>query len=332
MNRRSILVRIAILLVVAALLSVLLIQGTKGELLVFANGEMDVVLDETFDLSGIEDVALDILWLDVSVVASDAPEARVVLESNLPPQSRAQIAVERQGNTFRVEQMPATWRLTFGARERLTLHLPAAYAQAFSARLRSGNLHMTDAWKLSTLSLWLTSGNMTAGDVTCNTYTVQCTSGNVTLGNVAGNGSLNMTSGNLRILSLSGDKHTLHASSGAMRIGALQGTVEQTMSSGTVEVGGLDGQGSFHSSSGTMRVAVTRMTGNLSLHCTSGTIRATMPQDAAFYFEGHTTSGGVKTDFAAQKDGRRTTAAVGNAPTYTLRCETTSGSIKVQYP
>lgn len=331
-SRKNLFVRIGILLAVAAILLAILIQGTKGDFVMFGSNDMQTVLDERFSMEGLEEITLDALSLNVEVVPTDESDIRVVLESNMPSEHRAQIAVERKDKSFLVEQLH---KIRIGiflmTREKLTLYLPTEYADTLKLRTRSGNLVMGGSRRLRSLSLWLTSGNMEIGDMLCDTYALQSSSGNVTLGKLSGNGTLKMTSGNLRIQSLSGDQHEVHATSGTLRIGSLRGDVDVSIASGTTQVESFDGQGRFHSSSGTIRVGLERMTGDLSLNCTSGSIRMTLDENASLYFEGRAISGSIKTDFPTQKDGRRTTATVGNDPTYTLNCQTTSGSIRLNY-
>lgn len=331
-SHRNLLVRIGILLAVAAILLIVLIQGTKGDFFMFGSNDMQTVLDERFSMEGIGEITLDALSLNVEVIATDEADIRVVLESNMPSEHRAQIAVERKGSNFLVEQLQ---KIRIGiflmTREKLTLYLPAEYADTLTLRTRSGNLTMGGSRHLRSLSLWLTSGNMEIGDVACDTYALQSSSGNVTLGNLSGSGSLKMTSGNLRIASLSGDQHEVRSTSGTLRIGSLLGAVDVSLASGTTHIESFEGQGRFHSSSGTIRIGLERMTGDLSLDCTSGSIRMTVDEKSSFYFEGRAISGSIKTDFASQKDGRRTAAAVGNNPAYTLSCQTTSGSIRLAY-
>ncbi len=332
--RKRILWRIVALLVLAALLMITLITVSKGANSVFGlfgDSTMDVVLDENFDVEGVSSVELDMGSLNVDIVSTREDQVRLVLESNMPPDKRAELVVERKGNTFTVEQIQRVRiGLFLNVRERLTLYLPAEYEEMFSIALRSGNVTMTEARTFSKLAIALTSGNVELGDILAGEYEVKASSGNVTLGSWTGSGSVHVSSGNVRAQSLSGDRHEIKTTSGTVRIESITGDVQLSVISGSLRVEHFEGRGKFTSTSGSLRVGIDRFTGDIDLHCVSGTIRASVPSDAAFRFEGESFSGSIHTDFPATKEGRRATATVGNSPEYSLRCHTTSGSIKVE--
>jgi|GEM_PF-3007219 len=325
--------RIVALLALAVLLVFVLIRGMKGAYAMFAwldHSDVETVLDERFDIQGVRQVLLDAGSLNVEVKSTSEDQARLVFQSNLAPDKRAQLAVERDGDTFTVEQLRhVRIGLFINVREKLTLYLPDGYQQALTLRMRSGNLHMADARTFSSLEVHLTSGNVEIGDIAAKTYDVQASSGNVTLGNWRGQGKLRVTSGNIRLLSLTGADHEIRSASGTVRIGSLSGDTALHVTSGTVRVEHFEGGGSISSSSGTVNVGIGRITGDLSVRCTSGTVRVTVPDSQAFNFEAESLSGSVKTDFPSAKEGRRTVATVGASPDYTLSCHTTSGSIRV---
>jgi len=327
--------RILALLAMAALLIFVLIRGLKGASAMFAwfdHSDVEIVLDERFDIQGVRQVVLDAGSLTVEVKSTSEDQARLVFQSNLPPDKRAQLAVERDGDTFTVEQLRhVRIGLFLNVREKLTLYLPADYQEALTLRLRSGNLNMADARQLSSLEVNLTSGNVEIGDIDAKNYDVQASSGNVTLGNWRGEGKMRVTSGNIRLHSLAGAGHEIRSSSGTVRIGSLSGDTALHVTSGTVRVEHFEGSGSISSSSGSVNVGIDRLAGDLSIRCTSGAVRVTVPNSQAFYLEAESMSGSVKTDFPSAKDGRRTVASVGTSPEYTLRCHTTSGSVRVGY-
>jgi len=325
--------RIVALLALAALLIFVLIRGTKGAFAMFGwfdHSDVEIVLDERFDIRGVRQVTLDAGSLTVEVKSTTEDQARLVFQSNLPPDKRAQLAVERDGDAFVIEQLRhVRIGLYLNVREKLTLYLPAGYQEALTLRLRSGNLTMADARSFSSLEVNLTSGNVEIGDIAAGSYDVHASSGNVTLGNWRGEGTLRVTSGNIRLHSLAGDSHEIRSSSGTIRIGTLIGDSALHVTSGTVRVEHFEGAGSVTSSSGSVNVGIRRITGELSVRCSSGTIRLTVPDSLAFHFEAESLSGSVKTDFPSSREGRRTTAAVGASPKHTLRCHTTSGTIRV---
>jgi len=326
--------RIGALLALAALILFVMIGGMKGAFAMFGwfdHSEVEIVLDERFDFEGVRQVKLDVGSLTVEVKATNEDQARLVFQSNLPPDKRAQLAVERDGDAFAVEQLRhVRIGLFLNVREKLTLYLPASYQDALVLRLRSGNLTMADARTLSSLEVNVSSGNVELGDIVAKSYDVHASSGNVTLGNWRGQGKIRVTSGNVRLLSLTGEQHEIRSSSGTVRIGSLAGDSLVHVTSGTVRVEHFEGGGSFSSSSGSVNVGITRLTGDVSLQCTSGAVRVTVPSGLAFRFEGESSSGSVRTDFPSTREGRRHTATVGSAPNYTLRCNTTSGSIRVE--
>ncbi len=202
--------RMGLLLILILALLVILIRGTKGEKNMFGfmlGEDPEIVLDETFDIQGITDFLVDVGSLNVDVVASNDDQVRVVLESNMPDDFRAELAVERNGSEFKIEQLR---RVRIGIflviREKLTVHLPRDYDQALALSITSGNLHMRGKRELSRLSLNLTSGNMDCDDLSVPQYEVKTTSGNITLGKLLGSGRLQLTSGNLKVKALQGER------------------------------------------------------------------------------------------------------------------------------
>jgi len=109
--------RILALAALALLLVLALIYGTKGALAMFPwfnDANVEAVLDERFDIQGVRRINLDVGSLTVEVCSTPQEQVRLVFQTNLPPDKRAELAVERDGDTFVVEQLP---RARFGKRK-----------------------------------------------------------------------------------------------------------------------------------------------------------------------------------------------------------------------
>ena len=336
MRTKHIALRVSALLLTAAALVFLLVKGTEGAIAMSQDTYDQVVLDEWFDLEGIDDITVEMASLDVQILTCEGTQLRMVLESNQSPENRVQIAVERNGNTFLLQQIR---RFRIGiflnVRERLTVYLPMSYCDALALKLSSGNMSMPGPRTLSDFTLKVSSGNLTIGEVTADAYALQATSGNLRLGTLRGSGTVRVTSGNVNIEALIGEQHDVSASSGSVKIDTIIGETTMRVTSGTTRVEHFTGKGSFTASSGSLKVHIDELLGDVSLRCTSGSLKAYVRRDACFYFEGKCTSGSIKADFPTEKSGdwsKLAIATVGDKPAHTLRCDTASGTIKVLYP
>ncbi len=332
MNRKAL--RLLVLVALLAVLIMILVRGTIGGFSMPLLKEIptDTILDETFDLADVRTVSIDLAATNLVLRVTDAPTARVVFESNLPVQNRARITAGLANDTLTVrEDYKFRIGLFFNTFEQVTLYLPKDFHERLDIRMLSGRCAAEGELSVRDFAFKMSSGKVTLGDVRCATYDISSLSGALEIGALGGDGKLSQSSGSMRIEAIIGNHHEIRSLSGSMRIGAIRGNATVSHSSGSMQIDALSGAGSFTSLSGSMRIAVAELLGDLAIKSSSGSTRVTLPRDASFHFTAHSSSGSVRTDFPASHDGKDTSATVGDAPIATIRCESASGSIRLGY-
>ncbi len=292
----------------------------------------DTVLDQSYDLAGVQTLSVNLAAVHLALRVTDEPRARVVFESNLPQQNRAQVTAELTGGTLTVrEDYRFRIGLFFNAFEQVTVYLPASYHERLDVHMLSGKCTAYDELSVRDFVLKMSSGKTTLGDVRCATYDISSLSGALQIGALGGDGKLSQSSGSLRVEAIIGNRHAISSLSGSVRIGAIRGNAIVSSSSGSMQIDALSGEGSFSSLSGSMRMSVVELLGDLFIKSSSGSTRVTLPRDASFHFTARSTAGSIRTDFPVNHDGKDASATVGDAPNATVRCESTSGSIRLSY-
>ena len=341
MNRKSIIVRIALLgVVVILLLGALAIGLTRGFSVfrfgAIRIGELKLVHEQTVDAAAIQTINLDFGSADVEVYASEQGIVRVqqFSDTGLDEEEFFQMS-SANGTISVVEGVPRTFLGLFRIHpyQMIKLYVPKAYAgnlgvktssgnvtfenemnlQNVDLRLTSGDLRDEYAINASQLSLVVTSGNIDMVSITCQNYQVKSTSGDMRIDALEGSGAVNVTSGNIRISSIKGASHYIQATSG------------------TINIGNFSGAGSIHTSSGTITAGIVKLDGNLTVSATSGDIRLLAGPEASFNLLASCVSGSVRGNLglSVTDNGKAASAHVGGSPTATLTAQTTSGNITV---
>lgn len=321
MNRRLIIVQIVIwslvgLALLGVLVSGVLKQGFSWMTHISLGGNMKQVYENTVSLSGVNDLTLELTSMDVTFAASENDELRVVQYATGDLKQSDYVTVEQSGDKVDIRQpiWHGFWLFRMSVPQRLTVYLPASYAQSLTLRSTSGNVDIEPALNLQKLELKLTSGNiysddtitakdlrirMTSGDVgvyslVSDTYDISSTSGNIRGGELTGKGSMQLTSGEIVFESVTGASHRLGTTSGNIRIGSLTGDTEMQAASGNI----------------TAKFEGTLST--VTAHAGSGNINLTLPSGAGATVKATCGSGNINGDvgFSYDKDGRNATATV----------------------
>ncbi len=339
MNRRLIIVQIVIWSLVGLALLGVLVSGVLNQGFSLMNhinlgGNMKQVYDKSISLSGINDISLELTSMDVTFSASENEELRIVQYAAGNIKESDYVTVEQSGDKVSIRQpvWQGFWLFRISAPQRLTVYLPASYAQSLNLRSTSGNVDIEPALNLQKLDLKLTSGNiysddtitakdlrirMTSGDVGAaallsDTYDIASTSGNIRGGELSGKGSIQLTSGEIIFESVAGASHRLESTSGNIRIGSLTGEADMQAASGNI----------------TVKLAAPLL--NVSAHTGSGNINLTLPAGEGATVKATCGSGNINGDvgFSYDKGGRNATATV-NGGGAAINASIGSGNITI---
>ena len=164
--------------------------------------------------------------------------------------------------------------------------------------------------------------------------------------------SLSVPTGTLVVDGLSGEI-ALSDTNGSIWATHLSGSVALTTESGSINTDHVSGQVSVATQNGTVTTTNTHLTGHSTIRAESGTINfhgslgrsgsylfrdsngavgLTLPRDAAYAVDAHTSGGSINTDFPGvtvyhQEAGTGARGNVGDLPRARLMIQTTSGSI-----
>lgn len=209
-------------------------------------GQMELLLDETVELNGVNRLSLDFFSDDVEIKPSEDGQLRVVQRGKNLPEFRF-IQVRRDNNTVTVDAKGrnGNWFIPemFGgvdSRSKVEIYLPADYDRELDLELGSGSVAVNTALTLSSLDVQLLSGeialnrNIRAGDASIEVFSGRLNAGILDTGNV----SIQVFSGKLNIGGLSGDA-ALELTSGQVNIGRMElgNSLDAEVTSGTMEIG-----------------------------------------------------------------------------------------------
>ena len=221
-------------------------------------------------------------------------------------------------------------------RSEIRLYIPPKWAADVKLDTSSGSIRSDVFMQFASLSAASNSGSVRLGDVDAGSGEVllAAKSGSVHAGSVAGGAVvLNSISGSIRVDSVKGENVVATCASGGITVGALQGQFALESKSGGMHVENCAGSGSAKSSSGSVNVAFSALTGPLAAESTSGSVRISLPAGTGVDFSAKTSSGSIRTNFKDRlfysEDGKTATGTIGEEPRYAVRCQASSGSVHV---
>ena len=185
------------------------------------------------------------------------------------------------------------------------------------------------------LSVTSTDGkiDLSGVDLALASLRIDSTAGTVLLDSAdAADIHLSTTSGTLDLGSITGKQIRLETTSGLIACTKLNGAVTYTSTSGDIDVKSAVGSGTYRANnSGKLKVAYSKVTGDLSFFNKNDSIDLTLPPDLAFEFEATTKNGTVTTSFqeCTSIEGQTARGTVGDAPAVTVKTETKNGNIQV---
>lgn len=198
----------------------------------------------------------------------------------------------------------------------IEVYLPASYCETLTVTTTDGDIDLSSA----ALSL--------------DSLRIDSTSGAVRLHRAEARAiHLSTTSGTLTLDALRADTIRLETTSGSVVCGDLEGAVTYTTTSGNGDIQSARGCGDYsNSNSGTLNVAYTEVTGDLTFYNKNGDVTIALPASLEFDFSAATKNGSITTSFPEYiaTDGKTAAGAVGSQPTVTVSAETKNGAIEVR--
>lgn len=359
--KKAIIVIITLVVVLAIGLSVLMGVGIAGGLkgigVDFSNMTK---LVNTRSFSGAEYEKLDIIYRSDSVTLVSHPGDEIILEEYMSNDDPAQYARVLEGrDTLQIEQgdRPVTFFL-FGLNiSYAKVYVPETWLGDLGVTSKSGSVRCEQALRVNTLraisssgslnfaeittqgdaELNASSGSVKADGITCGgALTLSAQSGSIRPGDVTARElSATVSSGSLRCGDIRAEKVTASSNSGSVEIDSLEGAFNLKNSSGSIRVHDGAGYGSAFSSSGSVNITLGKLTGDLAAAAKSGSVRIHLPANTGIDFVGETNSGAIRTPFdnelSYNKKGNRAEGKYGSAPYHKVSCESSSGSVHLEW-
>ncbi|MFV0413464.1 MAG: DUF4097 family beta strand repeat-containing protein [Oscillospiraceae bacterium] len=309
---------------------------------------------QVFSAEEFDTLSLDYSSEKITLLPSSTGE--IVLEEYMTSWDAEMLArVNQNGKTLSIQQGRRGLRLFWYGK--VNLYLPQQWLGALSLANSSGSVKAEADFALQSLRVSGSSGSISLQGIQAEKeINLATSSGSIQAGRLQAGGEARLatSSGSVNIEALTAATAEAKASSGSLRFGTAEAAtlLAQTSSgsihferlaanftlsasSGSVRVEAGEGEGSARTTSGSVRIALAQLTGNLALEGSSGSVRLELPQSAAFNFEASTSSGSIKTSFDSalsyNQKGNQASGQVGSGPEYKVSCHATSGSVRVEW-
>jgi len=310
-------VKIIILIVVAAVLCVALVWGISIQNVLFMpfgpyfgeqSGEYTRQTEFEADVQGIQNIYLDFISEEMTVVPTDGTKIRIEQTSNGPLEQDEMMKCAVSGDTLRARSgLDSKIWFSWGKYRdiRVKVYLPASYKNNIGMHTVSGTISAQD-FSPAGLKVVTRSGTISLRNVQANTADVSSISGSMNLRDIrAGTIDLHETSGTVTLVGGSFESVAAHSVSGEITV-----DVQKT---GSVDAG---------TTSGTINISVEQMPAKINAGTVSGSVTLKLPENEGFTIKHSTVSGSYSNDFAMANDvyhNGRNMVEVG----------TTSGSINI---
>lgn len=234
-----------------------------------------------------------------------------------------------------------TWSFNFfnfNFNEKLVVEIPEKFSGNLKAATSSGGVRTEDELTLKKVELQSASGGIHINkNLTADRLDAGTSSGGIHInGNVvlSGNASMKSSSGGIHLNStITAQDLNAKTNSGGIGIGTAHvGTYYLQTSSGGIKADSISGEGEAKASSGAIQLSLYNPKGDVKLTTSSGGIRISLQPSLQFTLDAKTSSGGIHTNFAIQKneDGNIANAKIGDNPTVHIIAQASSGGIRVE--
>lgn len=270
-------------------------DGQSQSLNVFQFGSDPIDREATRDVSTIGTIQVKAHSTNLNIISDDRKELYAHLHGN--SNTRHSLNTEINGNALEITvESDDSW-LSFGFDSlKLDVYIPEKYAEQLELEVSSGNITIEGPFDLETLSTELSSGNTTIENVTAETFNHESSSGNLKGKDITTvKAAIDLNSGNVSLKNFSGE---------------------------------VDGE----TSSGNVTVEIEKFQNDFRWEASSGNIELTLPEDAGFNLNSHTSSGDVKTMFPIEVTGeidKELKGTVGSGEN-DIELHTSSGDIRIK--
>lgn len=239
----------------------------------------------------------------------------IIKEYLLSDKEKAECVIENQKATVKGKNV-----FTFvfvGGGERIEVYIPKEGIDILSVETASGNITADEAFSIQ-----------------ANAVCIGTSSGNIKWRNTkAEKVALAASSGNIHAWEISAGETAAATSSGNIDAENINGAFALAASSGNIHALGMSGSGSANTGSGSIKVEMDEVTGDLKLKANSGGVKVFLPRELSFALEAQTGSGSIHTDYDEQlsynKKGNQASGIIGGEASCTVRAEAGSGSVKI---
>ncbi len=321
---------IAIISLVAIL--VLFIRGNFN-LSGFAIQEKQVLLSEV-NIPGdsINMVKTNLSSANIYVIPSESEQIKV---RYLGPES------EKENPKVRIEentdQITITQDLTISlfqivtTERRIEIYLPESYQDSIDLSCSSGDLKIEGDYSFDTMTINLSSGEISAENLTTKNTQVRLISGDLKIKSLKSDSySVKSNSGELVFQELEG-KGKLDCTSGNIHVDKMVSEFDVYTGSGEIFLGEMSGQGKINCISGDVHVEIAKSLGDLDISTTSGEVTVKLSEKSGYFFTGDCVAGYIRSDFPLKYDhDNHASGEVGAENDYKLSVKTTAGDIDLQ--
>ena len=293
-------------LVCAGLLLMGILSGCGGQ------KAIALVNTLTFDTGAFQSLRLDYDADDIHVLESD--HDKVILKEYMNEKQKSYYArTSAQNDEMLITEGNRPGRSSFESY--IEIYIPQDYTDSLSLHTSSGTINSEIALNLS-------------GD-----FSVDTTSGAVEVSNVkASKVTITSTNGSLNFKNINANAINIQTTNAITSMNQANGAISYQAKGGKLTASDLSGSGSFNASGeGSIDIAFTEVTGNISAYSKNGALTMALPHDLAFKFSATTKEGSIATSFGDKLAVTDNTAAgtVGPSPQIFIELETRNGNIKV---
>jgi DUF4097 and DUF4098 domain-containing protein YvlB len=259
-----------------------------------ANSAQTQYVNKSFTAPDISEINVNAKSADVSFSKTQSDEIKVSITGSENSNSKDMYTVSQSGGVLQITQ-DYNWGFSFfffgPFNQHISITLPESYKKDLALKLTSGDITFNGDYTFGKADIYKTSGDLVAGSITADTFTLKSTSGDTSIS------KLNAS-------------YEIHSTSGDMKFDS------------------LEGYGSIGSISGNIECNISKLSGAFGISATSGNINIGLSQSVGADIKADTTSGDVNADFAMSYSGRNhATANVGSSPYNKLAVSVTSGNI-----
>lgn len=266
---------------------------------------------KTFSLPDVTAISVDYDGESVTVKQSDSNSIKIVEYMDKTKASYL-ASIQLSGGVLSITE--GARPIGNGVHASLELYLPQAFQSSLS-------LHTTDGRISSALALTVSS------------FRADTTNGAIELSNLtAEDAYFASTGGEVLLQNLVATSCTVHTTNASTRMDAVTGAVTYEAKGGNLTATGVSGSGSFQASGdGSMALALTALSGDLSAYAKNGDISVTLPAGLNFMLSATTKDGKLETPFPDlfSPDGHSASGTIGANASVKIGLETKNGDISV---